>query len=452
MEHCIAAIATPPGSGGLAVIRISGENAIELAASLLRFKNQNKSLKNTPGYTAVHAELWDEAGLVDEVVALVFRAPHSYTGEDTVEISCHGGAFLSQRVLAACLAAGAEMAAAGEFTRRAFMNGKLSLAQAEAVVELIEANSQQQISGATQVLAGKLNREINQIKSALIAEAAHIAAWIDYPEEDVPAVDEQNLMQIIAQNRKRLAEMLEEYQQYTRIKRGFRVVILGRPNVGKSSLFNLLVGSGRAITTPVAGTTRDVLSEEIWIDGCPVQLCDTAGLRESQDLIEAEGIRRTTQELQTADILLCVAEAADADPWQELRNISSLDKPVVYILNKSDEADAPPLPGGVEALLVSATRQPDETARMVREALGRILQISPVHPDAMLLASNRQQQEAKKACQFLEEIETEQKYGLIYDITYKKLEMSIEALSALTGENASNTIIDDVFSRFCVGK
>ncbi len=453
MEPCIAAIATPPGNGGIAVIRVSGEKAIELCHSILRYKNPQKILIKLPGYSATYAEVWENDKMVDEVVALVFRAPHSYTGEDTVEISCHGGAVISQMVLENCLRAGAKMAAPGEFTRRAFMNGKLSLSQAEAVLGLIEASSRQEISGAAIVLQGEQNAVINQIKSRLITLAAHLSAWIDYTEEDVPEPEEQHFREEISKNRRLLEKMLEEYQHNQRIKRGIKVVIIGQPNVGKSTLFNLLVGRNRAITTPIAGTTRDVISEEIVLNGCPVLLCDTAGLRQSQDLIEAEGIRRSNLEIETADALIRVAEVAGVDLEDEIEGLQAYQKPALLILNKSDQGNLLEIPARskIDILQVSATERPNETTKNIRDSLLRLLELNPLHPDAALLVSSRQEQEAKRAYELLYEIE-QQPNGIIYDITGICLEEAIQALSSLIGENAADSIIDGVFSSFCVGK
>ena len=298
MQHStIAAIATAPGAGGIAIVRLSGPESYEVAAKVFRPANPAKKVADAKGYTAMFGAFVEGEEAFDEGVALFFRAPHSYTGEDVVELSCHGGSAVARRLVEACIAAGASPAAPGEYTRRAFLNGKLSLTQAEAVMDIISADGRQGAALANASLNGALARKIAAQKDALTALQAHLAAWVDFPEEDVPELSQSHLCEVLGGVEQELDALIQSYDAGAVLREGVDCAIVGKPNAGKSTLLNLLAGFDRAIVTPVAGTTRDVVEQAVQLGDVRLNLFDTAGLRQTEDEIEAEGIRRSWKKL-----------------------------------------------------------------------------------------------------------------------------------------------------------
>ena len=317
-ETTIAAIATAPGAGGIAVVRLSGAQSYAVAERVFRPANPGKKVAQAKGYTALFGSFVEGDEAFDEGVALFFRAPHSYTGEDVVELSCHGGSAVARRLVEACLAAGAQPAAPGEYTRRAFLNGKLGLTQAEAVMDLISADGRQGAALANAALSGALARKIGEQKDALTALQAHLAAWVDFPEEDVPELDEAHLRSVLGSVQETLDGLIRNYQADTVLREGVDCAIVGRPNAGKSTLLNLLAGFDRAIVTPVAGTTRDVVEQAVQLGDIRLNLFDTAGLRETEDAIEAEGIRRSWKKLEEAGLILAVFDGSEPPTREDL--------------------------------------------------------------------------------------------------------------------------------------
>ena len=314
----IAAIATPPGAGGIAVVRLSGAESYQVAARVFHPANPAKKVEEAKGYTALFGHFVDREEAFDEGVALFFRAPHSYTGEDVVELSCHGGNAVARRLVEACLAAGAQPAAPGEYTRRAFLNGKLGLTQAEAVMDLISADGRQGAALANAALGGALAKKINAQKAQLTALQAHLAAWVDFPEEDVPELDPAHLRTVLGAVREELDALIRGYDAGAVLREGVDCAIVGRPNAGKSTLLNLLAGFDRAIVTPVAGTTRDVVEQAVQLGDIRLNLFDTAGLRETEDAIEAEGIRRSWKKLEEAGLILAVFDGSEPPSREDL--------------------------------------------------------------------------------------------------------------------------------------
>ena len=452
----IAAVATPPGPGGIAVIRLSGPGAIPVAEKIFRPKNQNKSVQKAKGYTALFGGFWRGDSWLDDGIALFFRAPHSYTGEDVVELSCHGGDLVSQELLRACLEAGAEQAGPGEFSKRAYLNGKMDLLSAEAVMDLIAAGSRQGLASAGGALSGKWRENIEKYKQEIRSAAAQLSAWLDYPEEDVLEIDRREITQKMRDIRTEMDTLLENYANGQRMRRGIRVAIVGKPNVGKSTLFNLLTGRDRAIVTPLAGTTRDVLREEVQIAGYPLLLSDTAGLHESDNLIEREGIRRSGQEIDDAELILLVLDAGEKmgiNPdkmWEKVRK-----KPSLCIVNKSD-LNADLEIQGLEkvfgkVLVVSAQEEGKIAADKIEKAILETLELEQLNPDAMLLANERQRMATQRAREGLFQAEQELNEE-IYDASSVSLQEALQAFCDLSGESASEAIIEEVFTQFCVGK
>lgn len=454
-QQTIAAIATPPGTGGIAVVRISGSDAYAVAARVFTPANAARSLADAKGYTALFGYFMQEGTRCDEVVALCFRAPHSYTGEEIVELSCHGGSAVSARLLRACCAAGAVPAGPGEFTKRAFLNGRISLTQAEAVMDLISSTSQQGAQAAAAAMEGALYAKIKEVQQDLITLAGHLAAFTDYPEEDVPMLSAADMRAQLVLDQRVLDALIAGYDRGALLRRGVQTVIVGSPNVGKSTLLNLLAGFARAIVTPVAGTTRDVVEQEISLGGVRLLLADTAGLRETDDVVEAEGIRRSYQHLERASLILAVFDASrpvcDGDFALAER---CKGRPALALLNKTDlpqAFDASALaPYFTHVLPISA--QDERCLPQLEQAVLEILGLRHMDADAALLANERQLAAARSAQDALGDALQALETGFTLDAAGVCVDDALTALYALTGENATQDVIDEVFSTFCVGK
>lgn len=457
----IAAIATPPGRGGIAVVRLSGLQALAVAAQVFHPANAAKRLQDAPGYTALFGHFYAHGRRCDETVALVFRAPKSYTGEDVVELSCHGGTAVVRTLLDACLEAGAVMAAPGEFTRRAFLNGKLSLTQAEAVMDLVEADSRQAAAAAEAAMAGALWNAVQEMTDRLLTLAGHIAAWTDYPEEDVEALEDASLQQTLQQLEQRLTALISEYDRGAAVRRGVPTAIVGAPNVGKSTLLNLLAGHDRAIVTPVAGTTRDVVEETVQLENVTLLLADTAGLHETADEVEREGIRRSRQRLAAAALVLAVFDASRPLTAPETERAARLAeqaaaRPVLFVINKCDLPavwQPQALPGVQEGVPYVCLSAGDAASRpLAEQAVLQALQLQHFDPDAALLANRRQLECAGRARDAVRAALEARAMGLDLDAVGVCVQDALTALYELTGQNVSDAVVDEVFSRFCVGK
>ena len=453
----ICAIATPPGEGGIAVVRLSGPEAFAVADKVFVPVNRERSIGTAKGYTAMFGHFWHNGRQMDETVALVFRAPHSYTGENVVELSVHGGGAMARCLVEALIEAGAAPAGAGEFTRRAFENGRMSLTQAEAVMEIISAGGRQGAALGLAALDGALAREIGGIQQDLTALASHIAAWVDYPEEDVPELQQEEMVQTLQKDRKLLAGLIRRYDAGAVLRRGVDAALLGRPNVGKSTLLNLLAGFERAIVTPVAGTTRDVVEQAVVLgeSGIRLNLFDTAGLRETADIVEAEGIRRSYRKMEEAGLVLAVFDGAQelAEEDRELARRCE-GRPALALINKNDleqKLDPEELrPYFGKVLPIAAT---DPASRKVLEdAVSELLGVAGLDPNAASLSGERQLAAATRARNALEDALQAAECGFGLDAVGVCLDDALAALYELTGEKADEAVIEQVFERFCVGK
>ena len=451
----ICAIATPPGEGGIAVVRLSGPQAYEIAEKVFIPIHAQKKVSQAKGYTALFGHFVQDGRQMDETVALFYRAPHSYTGEDVIELSVHGGGAMAQCLLEALIAAGASPAGAGEFTRRAFENGRMSLTQAEAVMDIISASGRQGAALGLAALDGALARKIGAVQADLTELATHIAAWVDYPEEDVPELENAHLLETLSRSRDVLNRLIADYDTGAVLRRGVDAVLLGRPNVGKSTLLNLLAGFERAIVTPVAGTTRDVVEQAVMLGGIRVNLFDTAGLRETEDVVEAEGIRRSYKKLEEAGLVLAVFDGSEPLSADDLALAKRCEgKPALALVNKNDLArqmDTQQLEPYFRKILCLSANDPasrDILGDAVRELLG----VTGFDPGAACLASERQLSAAVKARDALQEAENAAQTGFGLDAVSVCLDDALDALYALTGEKADEAVIDGVFEKFCVGK
>ena len=454
-ETTIAAIATAPGAGGIAVVRLSGAESNPIAARVFRPANAAKKVEDAKGYTAMYGTFREGDEAFDEGVALFFRAPHSYTGEDVVELSCHGGSAVARRLVEACLAAGAQPAAPGEYTRRAFLNGKLGLTQAEAVMDLISADGRQGAALANAALGGALAKKISAQKEALTAIQAHLAAWVDFPEEDVPELDGDHLHRVLSGVKAELDELIHNYQADTVLREGVDCAIVGRPNAGKSTLLNLLAGFDRAIVTPVAGTTRDVVEQAVQLGDIQLNLFDTAGLRETEDAIEAEGIRRSWKKLEEAGLILAVFDGSEPPTREDLALAQRCEgRPAIALINKEDKPtqfDAE-LIAPCFAMVLPVCCQEEESRKVISAAVARLLGTSQIDPHAASLSGQRQLFAALRARDAVAGALDAAAGGFGLDAVSVCVDDALAALCDLTGENASEAVIEQVFERFCVGK
>ena len=454
-SQTIAAIATPPGEGGIAVIRLSGPDSYAIAARVFRPANAEKQVQQARGYTALYGSFVENGEEFDEGVALFFRAPHSYTGEDVVELSCHGGSAVAHRLVQGCIAAGAAPAGRGEYTRRAFLNGKLGLTQAEAVMDLISAGGRQGAALANAALTGALARKIDAQKQALTALQAHLAAWVDFPEEDVPELDPAHLRAVLGGVGQELQRLIDDYDAGAILREGVDCAIVGRPNAGKSTLLNLLAGFDRAIVTPVAGTTRDVVEQSVQLGEIRLNLADTAGLRETDDLIEAEGIRRSWARLEQAGLILAVFDGSHPLTREDLALAQRCaGRPAIALVNKEDlptQFDAEVIAPYFAMVLPVCCRE-EHTRRLVSAAVARVLDTGRIDPRAASLSGQRQLAAALRARDAVAGALEAAEGGLGLDAVSVCVDDALDALCELTGENASEAVIHEVFERFCVGK
>lgn len=460
MSSTICALATPPGAGGIAVVRVSGPEAYAVVGEIFTPRNPAKQVAEAKGYTAMLGHYHLRGEEMDETIALFFRAPHSYTGEDVIELSVHGGNAMAQGLLEALYLAGAAPAGPGEFTRRALENGRMSLTQAEAVMEIISAEGRQGAALAKSALDGALARRIAGIQAALQTLAAHLTAWIDYPEEDVPEVSQAELIATLSEQRDTLDQLIAGYGAGAVLRRGVDCVLLGRPNVGKSTLLNLLAGFDRAIVTPVAGTTRDIVEQAVQLGSVRLNLFDTAGVREvgaDGDAIEAEGIRRSWKKLDEAGLVLAVFDAAQPlsdDDLELARRCQG--RPAIAVLNKQDLAGEQDVPHGTLEpyfkKIVPMCAKDAVGLQALTDAVADLLGTAQLDPGAAQLCSARQLSAATRARDALAEAIRARQDGFGLDAAAVCLTDALQALCDLTGEDATEATIDEVFETFCVGK
>ena len=460
MSSTICALATPPGAGGIAVVRVSGPEAYAVVGEIFTPRNPAKRVAEAKGYTAMLGHYHLRGEEMDETIALFFRAPHSYTGEDVIELSVHGGNAMAQGLLEALYLAGAAPAGPGEFTRRALENGRMSLTQAEAVMEIISAEGRQGAALAKSALDGALARRIAGIQAALQTLAAHLTAWIDYPEEDVPEVSQTELIATLSEQKDTLDQLIAGYGAGAVLRRGVDCVLLGRPNVGKSTLLNLLAGFDRAIVTPVAGTTRDIVEQAVQLGSVRLNLFDTAGVREvgaDGDAIEAEGIRRSWKKLDEAGLVLAVFDAAQplSDDDLELAR-KCQGRPAIAVLNKQDLAGEQDVPHGTLEpyfkKIVPMCAKDAIGLQALTDAVADLLGTAQLDPGAAQLCSARQLSAATRARDALAEAIRARQDGFGLDAAAVCLTDALQALCDLTGESATEATIDEVFETFCVGK
>lgn len=451
-DKTIAAIATPVGEGGIGTVRISGNDATAIADKVF-CPVSNKKLQQSEGYRAHFGQIISNGKTIDQAVALVFKAPKSYTGEDTVELSVHGGEFVVRSVLRAVLDAGAVPAGPGEFTKRAFLNGKLKLSEAEAVMDIISAKGEQALSAGVEALNGGLTQKCNKLRDDLSFAAATVAAFSDFPDEEPEFSGIDRLGQILLDTEKGLKALAETYDTGRMIRNGINTVIIGPPNAGKSTLMNLMTGCDRSIVTSVAGTTRDVVEETVTFADVTLRLSDTAGIRETEDEVEKIGVERTMERIGSADLIIAVFDGTDKafDVKSLLKTVSSHN--TVAVFNKSD-ISAPDTTAASElnvpfvVMAANIGQGLDSLAQTIKELTGT------AHLDgtAAVYLNERQRNCVLKALEFVTEAISTLNSGYTPDAVGVLIDDALAALLELTGERVTNRVADEVFSRFCVGK
>lgn len=453
MEETIAAIATTPGEGGIGIIRISGENAREILEHIFSRVNIVPRMMH---YGFVRDNFSGE--LIDEVMAVYFKAPYSYTAEDVVEIQCHGSLVSLRKILALVLKNGARMAEPGEFTKRAFLNGRLDLSQAEAVIDLIRAKSDISFDVALNQLEGNFSKTIREIRADLMDSLVNISVNIDYPDEDIEQLTFENLVSALTSVQKKIGKMLKTSDTGRMITEGFKVSIIGKPNVGKSSLMNALLKETRAIVTSIPGTTRDTIEEMLTIRGTPVKLTDTAGIRETEDIIEKIGIEKSKEAFNHADLVIFMTDISrplDEEDFAIIKHIG--DRKTIVVLNKSDlnkafdaEEISKLLPG---ASIIEASVANGQGIEKIEDIVENLVYGGDIKQNSSMMVTNVRHKN------LLEEAH----HALADGIEMAKLEQPLElleidvnrayeCLGAIIGEEVEEDIINEVFARFCLGK
>ncbi|MBR5134208.1 MAG: tRNA uridine-5-carboxymethylaminomethyl(34) synthesis GTPase MnmE [Clostridia bacterium] len=453
MAHTIAAVATPLSPAGLGVIRVSGDDAIAVCERLFRAAS-GKTLSDLSGYHAAYGHVFDAEGDIDDCVALVFRAPHSYTGENTVELSCHGGTYILKRVLRAALEAGALPAQSGEFTRRAFLNGKMDLSGAEAVMDLIGAEGKITAKTALAAREGALYRRLDSVKHTLLSLSAQIAAFIDYPDDDVPPLPTDELVAELTRAAATLNTLLATADAGRILRDGIDTAIIGAPNVGKSTLMNLLSGCERSIVTDIAGTTRDIVEETVLLGDVRLRLSDTAGLHDTDDTVEQIGVERAKSRLETAALVLAVFDGSRDQTDEDAALLASLDgKTAVVIVNKTDLSPAlPSLFDNCAFPLVALSAKHGDGLDKLTAVVETVTGIAALSGDEPMLANERQKIGAMRCLRGVTDAIDALSSGLAEDAAAVCIDDALTAVLELTGERVSDAVVHEVFSRFCVGK
>ncbi len=453
----ICAISTPIAEGGISVIRISGENAVSIAAKVF-YPTTCESVEKMQGYTCAYGSIKDSGGrTVDDGVLTVFRAPRSYTGENVCEISCHGGIYVTKKVLRLCIDNGAQPAQRGEFTKRALLNGKLSLTQAEAVMDTISAQGEYALASANLTREGRLFGRIHAVSDRLIKILGELAAWVDYPEDDLPEVEEDALRDSLRAAIAVTGKILADYDNGMLLKNGIDTCIAGKPNVGKSTLMNMLLGYDRSIVTDIAGTTRDVIEETAKLGELMLKLSDTAGIRDTDDRVEKIGVEIARKKLEGCMLVMEVFDTSsplDDEDIELLELVKSLGKKTLIILNKSDLEAAVSAEDlyGYSRNIVQISAKNDGDRDKVRAAVEGLFSLGDYDPDSTVFANERQKACAEAAHKHLSAALEALDMGATLDAVTVMIDSAANSLLELTGEKATEAVVNEVFSKFCVGK
>jgi tRNA modification GTPase len=455
IDDTIAAIATPLGEGGLAVIRVSGPDAFAVVGRCFRpVGKASRSPQEAETHTIQYGHIVRDTGVIDEVLLAVMRAPRTFTREDVVEITCHGGLLPARAVLDMVLQTGARLALPGEFTRRAFLNGRIDLAQAEAVADIIHSRTELALAAANEQLAGKLSQRINQLRDDLVTTLAHVEAHIDFPDEDIAPDTKAKLMARLDQATESVDQLLRTANEGQLLRRGIRAAIIGRPNAGKSSLLNQLLGRERAIVSPVPGTTRDTIEEAANIRGIPVVFVDTAGLRQAQDEIEVEGVRRSQQALAEAELILHVLDSSEAlTPTDEKYLAEFAGRKSIVVANKVDLPRAWEWPQPPKAPVVGVSCLTGAGMEQLKDAIKEQVWSGGIKAEMLQVMINARHQDALRRgraalVSTLEGLRADQ----TLEVVAMELRIAVNAVGEIVGKTTTEDLLDSIFSQFCIGK
>ena len=454
-DATIAAIATPLGEGGLAVVRLSGTRAFAVADKcFLPVGKSSVKPSAAPTHTIQFGKIIRDGTVIDEVLLAVLRAPRTFTREDTIEISCHGGLLPAKLVLDALLASGARQAQPGEFTKRAFLNGRIDLAQAEAVADLIHSRTELALAAANEQLAGKLSQRINQLRDDLMLTLAHIEAHLDFPEEDISPDTKEKLLLRLEYGVAFMDELLRTADEGQILRRGIRAAIVGRPNAGKSSLLNQLLGRDRAIVSHLPGTTRDTIEEMANIRGIPVVFIDTAGLRESPDEIEREGIRRSRKSLAQAEFILHVLDASETLTAADEKYFTEFaDKKRIIVCNKTDLPGKLYLPDNLSVSIVNVCSVSGEGIEPLKDAIKSLVWAGEIKAEMLQVAINSRHQDVlKRARSAIRQAGDALRNDLTLELVAIDLRIAANAVGEVVGKTTTDDLLDSIFSTFCIGK
>ncbi len=457
MRDTIAAISTAVSASGIGIIRVSGNRAVEIADQVYRSKKKNWSLSDAATHTIHYGHIYDGGEMVDEVLVMLMRAPRTFTGEDTVEIDCHGGVYAMKRVLETVLKQGARIAEPGEFTKRAFLNGRLDLSQAEAVMDVIQSKNQHALNNSIRQLKGSVKQKITEIRQKILYEIAYIEAALDDPEHMSLDGFDDRLLDTVEEQKARIEQLLSTSEDGKMIQEGIRTVIVGKPNAGKSSLLNVLLGEDRAIVTEIAGTTRDTLEEYIHMGGVTLRLVDTAGIRQTSDVVESIGVDKALNQAEQADLILYVADASvslDESDYQIMEMIR--EKQAIVLLNKSD------LPEKVSAGELARLTGKQVTAVSAKEETGlselknqiesMFFQGKLKLPEDVYITNLRHKKLLQEAVESLNQVLDSLHAHMPEDFYSIDLMSAYEALGSILGESVDEDVINEIFHKFCVGK
>ena len=450
----IAAISTPNAMGGIAVIRISGEDALGVAERIFSPFGEKK-VADMEGYTCAYGIAHDGDERLDDCILTVFRAPHSYTGENIAELSCHGGLYVTRKVLRAALANGAVNAEAGEFTKRAYLNGKLDLTQAEAVMDIISAKGERELKMAESLREGAAFRKAKKCSDKLLKILGDLAAWADYPEEDIPEVRPDVLSEELKSVRDDLRSLIRNYDSGRILREGVATAIIGRPNVGKSTLFNCLSGCERSIVTEIAGTTRDIIEESVRIGDITLRLSDTAGIHETDDVIEGIGVEMAEKMISKSELVIAVFDGSCPLTEDDLYLINKINKNnTVAVINKNDVEqllDTSLLEQKIQHIVYLSAKE-NTGVNELYDKIQTIFKLNEADFDTATAANERQKKCIDKALEGIESAISSLEIGEMLDAVNILVDEAEQSLLMITGEKVTDAVVDEVFSRFCVGK
>ena len=453
----IVSISTAPGIGGIGIIRMSGDESFNILSKIFKPKN-NQKIEDIKGYTIKYGEIVDNEEIIDEVLVSYFKAPKSYTTENMCEINSHGGSIIVKKILEICLKNGAELAEPGEFTKRAFLNGRIDLAQAESVIDVINAKSEKEAKSSIKQLEGALSKEIKEIKQEILDVLVNIEVTIDYPEYDTPDVQKKEIQEMLESVKQRLSKLEESFDNGKIIKEGIKTAIIGKPNAGKSSLLNAILKENRAIVTDIEGTTRDTIEEFITVKGIPLKLVDTAGIRDAKDEVEKIGIQKSIEEAKNADLVIAIFDSSKELSKEDIEILELIkEKPAIILLNKSDliskidENDI--ISKGIKANIIKISAKNKNGIEDLYEKIAEMFSLDEINLDNEVLITNiRHKNIISKAIENVKKANEAINIDMPIDIITIYIKEIMEDLGEITGEYVTEDIINEIFSKFCLGK